>query len=64
MERIKMLKMRQSTTHQLWKSQHNKNQENIMTTVILTRKQCLLQQRCTGHTTEELEPGENPTNQE
>eukprot|EP00957_Ditylum_brightwellii_P049891 3782057-Ditylum_brightwellii.AAC.2 len=37
---------------------------NVMTTVMLTCKQCLLQQRCAGHTMEEPYPGEDPTNQE
>eukprot|EP00957_Ditylum_brightwellii_P141111 10750570-Ditylum_brightwellii.AAC.1 len=44
-------------------SQHETG-KNVMNMVILTCKQHLLQQRCAGYTMEELEPGENPTNQE
>eukprot|EP00957_Ditylum_brightwellii_P128006 9762227-Ditylum_brightwellii.AAC.1 len=38
--------------------------KHVMTLAMLTRKQCLLQQRCAGCTTDEPDPGENPTNQE
>eukprot|EP00957_Ditylum_brightwellii_P073566 5590025-Ditylum_brightwellii.AAC.1 len=39
-------------------------EKSVMTTVMLTRKQRLLQQRCAGYTTEESDTGENPTNHE